>query len=221
MITVESEAAFWNEPDMVSYFASKSPDPRVVDRMVSLDSSAAQTALDLGCGGGRHTQVLGEADFATTAVDVNPAMLINTAHRTRHIRDRVADIGFGSITGIPAPDDSFGIVVSTGALHQARGADEMSRAISEVARVGQKGGVFIGNIFVSDIWDDTYTIPDPTRPDFVETQQQVGMTLIDASRVIDMLACSGFALEEDPVLDFKLENTGPRGIFRFTAELTK
>lgn len=220
MITSESESAFWNQADIVSYFASKEPDPRVIDRMGALGLGARATGLDLGCGGGRHTQAMAEAGFLTTAIDINPAMLANTTARTRHLSEKVV-LGFGSINGIPAADDIFDLVVSTGVLHQARDVDEMDRAIGEVARVGKKGGVFIGNLFVSDVWDDTYDIPDPSRPEFVETQQHVGMTLVDTGRAIEMFEQNGFSFEVDPTMDFKQENTGPRGVLRFAVELTR
>ena len=220
MITNESELAFWNDESLVSYFASKEPDPRIVAQIDALPAHSSTKALDLGCGGGRHTQLLAEADFITTAVDINPSMLTFTTLRTLHLGSRV-NVGYGGIHSIPAPEDSYGIVVSTGVLHQAKSAEEMSSALDEIVRVSRKGAVFIGNLFVSDIWDSTYIIPDNRNPEYVETTEKVGMTLVDADRAVDMLKSRGFAFQQDPVLDFKQENTGPRGVLRFAVELAR
>jgi 2-polyprenyl-3-methyl-5-hydroxy-6-metoxy-1,4-benzoquinol methylase len=43
---------------MVNYFAEKPADPRIVERLESYMPSAEPRALDLGCGGGRHSEML-------------------------------------------------------------------------------------------------------------------------------------------------------------------
>lgn len=220
MITPTSEAAFWNEAEMVNYFASKAADPRVVDRIDALGSDAAAVGLDIGCGGGRHTELLADTGFLTTSIDVNPAMIDATTRRIKDMAERTT-VGFGSITNIPVNDDTFGLIISTGVLHQVRSAEAMNIAMGEISRVAQKGAVFTGNLFVCDVWDNTYSIPDSTRPEYVETREHVGMTLLDADRVIALFEQNGFHFEVDPVLDFKQENTGPRGVLRFCVELGK
>ena len=220
MISRESEAAFWNQADTVHYFASKGFNPQVAARVGALGIGKGTAALDLGCGGGRHAELLAKAGFSTTAVDANLAMLARTRQRTAHLSKRVSLVK-ADISHIPMTENTFSLVISTGVLHQARSAVGMNQAVGEVARATKKGGIFVGNIFVSDIWDDTYTIPDPKRPEFVETKERVGMTLVDTGRAMEMFEQNGFRFETDPTITSKQENTGPRGVLHFSAELTR
>ena len=220
MITPDSEKAFWNGEEIVDYFSSKEADPRVLNTISDQSTDATNVALDLGCGGGRHTVALAEAGYKVLAVDINPAMLMMTARKLGTRRHEVI-LSYGYLGALPSPDNTFDLVVSTGVIHQARSAENMNAAIADVARTMKPQGVFVGNMFVNDVWDNTYTTPNPFRPEFIETREGLGMSLVSAGEATDMFVNNGFELLSAPIVDFKQENTGPRGVFRFLGKLDK
>jgi hypothetical protein len=91
----------------------------------------------------------------------------------------------------------------------------MNQAIQDVARVLKLDSVFIGNVFVGDVWDDTYTQPDPNNEEYWVTKEGVGMTLVKADSLTSMFTKSGFSFTAAPTIDVKEENTGLRGVYRF------
>jgi ubiquinone/menaquinone biosynthesis C-methylase UbiE len=129
-------------------FAAMSANPtwrrfrrRLVHRALGL--TAQGKALDLGCGAGCLA-----IDLATQApglcvigLDLSPAMLDRASTRTRlaGIEDRVGFLQTDA-KRIPAPDNSFDLVISSFSLHHW---EEPVTVLDEVARVLRPGGSFI------------------------------------------------------------------------------
>lgn len=206
------EARFWNSSEMADYFGSKPPDPRIVEFLEQYPSDSNIVALDLGCGGGRHTNFLSEKGFTVAAVDVNPGMLEATSRRVED-RDPVVDVQYGSILNIPHEDGKFDVVVTTGVLHQAKTVDEYHRATAELARVLKPGGVVLLNIFTNAIWDDTYVVKSDDGYS-VETKEGLSMTLLPKDVFVGMMELQGLHILNEHGEDIKEENTGPRAVYR-------
>jgi len=203
---------FWNSEEITRYFADKPADPRIVDFLGRATLPAGLRVLDLGCGGGRHSELLASRGYEVCSVDVNPAMLETTRTRLGKL-SLSADIREGSITSIPYSDESFGLVVTTGVLHQAKTTAQYGEAMAELNRVMKPEGPVLLNVFTNGVWDDTYTVTSDDGYSVV-TQEGLDMTLLPRDTFVDMMADNGFELLEDQGEDVKMENTGPRAVFR-------
>lgn len=210
----DPERLFWNEEQMVAYFASKEPDFRIRRRLSCVSSPSNKRALDLGCGGGRHTELLCKMSFRIYASDLSAAMVETTKNRMRRYvggQELDKNIVQASMQKLPFSDRSFDVVVATGVLHQAKNYFDYYRALKELGRVCKKGCVVCLNVFTDKVWDDTYTKKGKYT---VITKEGLVMTLLPKNKFISAMRRHGFALEEDLGVDIKLENTGPRAVFR-------
>lgn len=210
----DAESTFWNDDAMVSYFAAKPADPVICERLDQLAAPQGLAALDLGCGGGRHSEMLASRGFDVTAVDVNPAMLRGTAERLdrQQLPVRLARMSIASHLALES--DRFDVVVSTGVLHQAKSMAEYSRAVSEVSRVMRRGGLFSTNIFTDSVWDPTYSVPDVRESATVVTREGLWMTLLSKAAFYRLTDAAGLRLEREVTEDIRQENTGPRAVLR-------
>ncbi len=207
---------FWNDQEIVQYFSDKPADLRVASRLMRLKKKLGLKALDLGCGSGRHTQLLLALSFSTYACDVNSAMIEATRKRIEHLLSPKLikrNIVFGSITCIPFPSNFFDLVVTTGVLHQAASLEEYKHAIKELSRVTKLKAVLCLNIFTNKVMDDTYRKVKGEKYTVI-TKEGLFMTLLPKELFIQMMYEQGFRLEEELAEDIKQENTGPRAVFR-------
>ncbi|MAZ67376.1 hypothetical protein CL652_01235 [bacterium] len=205
---------FWNNSQNVNYFSQKPADPRIVKRLEELMSDDRPnyklSALDLGCGGGRHTEMLLNMGFETSVLDLNPQMLQATVKRVG--KKNLHSVKRGSIVKLPFEDKSFDIVVTTGVLHQAKNFHEYQVAISELSRILKPGGIVCLNIFTSALLDETYTrLSDAFA---YQTKEGLDMTLLSKTTFYELMEWYGLALEYELSEDSVEENTGKRSVLR-------
>jgi len=197
---------------MVKYFKDKPADYRIKERLEEFEPSQrnTMTALDLGCGGGRHTELLVQLGFITHILDPNPQMLKCTTQRVgAHL---LKSVKRGSIVKLPFADKVFDIVVTTGVLHQAKNLCEYEQAIRELARVMKPSGVLCLNIFTAKVIDESMSA---LKSSFVyETKEGLIMTLLSRECFYKLMEWSGFSLEKEISEDIVSENTGPRAVLR-------
>jgi SAM-dependent methyltransferase len=93
------------------------------------------TALDLGCGTGRHALWLAEAGAVVTAVDFSEGMLREA--RTKPGADRVRFLVHDLHEPLPFPDGSFALLVSGLVLEHLRALPPL---FAEARRLLQPGG---------------------------------------------------------------------------------
>jgi ubiquinone/menaquinone biosynthesis C-methylase UbiE len=105
-----------------------------VDRCDSLDR-----ALDLGCGNGRHAQVLAEAGADVVGLDVSRGLL-NKARQRASERGFVVDLVHGDASRLPFSDDRFSQIVYVATLHHLRTREARRQSLTEVGRVLAPGG---------------------------------------------------------------------------------
>ncbi|CAN5751778.1 hypothetical protein BH11PAT2_BH11PAT2_01750 [soil metagenome] len=203
---------FWNTSLNVEYFKNKPADPRV-DKRLSLFLEGIDytpVALDLGCGGGRHTQLLVTMGFDTHAVDLNPGMLRCTRQRVG--AKNLKSLKRASIKKLPFRDAFFDAVVTTGVLHQAKSFTEYEQAVLELSRVLKPGGIVCLNIFTSKMLDATYL---KEKNAFVyKTKEGLDMTLLSKETFYGLMAWYGLILETELSEDVVQENTGERSVLR-------
>jgi ubiquinone/menaquinone biosynthesis C-methylase UbiE len=203
---------FWNSNKNIQYFREKPADHRIEKRLLELKqkSGASLVALDLGCGGGRHTELLIKLGFSTHAIDLNPLMLKCTKNRVGV--KSLKTLKRASITKLPFSDNIFDAVVTTGVLHQAKNIIEYQVAISELSRVLKGGGIICLNIFTSTKLDSTYRRNKDAFS--YQTKEGLDMTLLSKELFYEMMAWYGLKLEQEISEDFVQENTGQRSVLR-------
>ena len=204
---------FWNSTDNVAYFASKPADWRILKRLEAFSGEeSAHTALDLGCGAGRHTEMLCVKGFNTFAVDVSPEMLKATKIRTQDL-EHLPTITEGTILSIPHVDNYFDVVITTGVLHQAKNVSEYKQAIQELSRVCKDNCVVCLNIFTNKIVDCTYTKVVDDDYSYI-TKEGLSMCLLSKELFYQLMFNEGFVLETEYSEDIVDENTGQRAVLR-------
>jgi ubiquinone/menaquinone biosynthesis C-methylase UbiE len=110
----------------------------VADFAEDLKREGAKRVLDLGCGAGRHTILLGKASFQVVALDIS-----ETALKTLEGRLKTASIANVTLVKhemlkLPFIDDYFDGVICTNVLHHGR-LVEIKRSIREIHRVLRGG----------------------------------------------------------------------------------
>lgn len=206
----EYSTQFWNDEDIVRYFGEKPMDERIRTRLLSIDTSDRKmmTALDHGCGGGRHTKLLVDLGFRTYAVDSNPEMVTSTKKRVGD----VATVTCDTMLDLPFPGLTFDVVISTGVFLQAKDFSEYDIAVREVARVTKSGGIIHCNTFTSAALDPTYTRNEDAFS--VRTKEGLDMTLLSKGTFYELMAWHGIDCVEEISEDVVNENTGPRSVLR-------
>ena len=145
--------SFWEDPAVVERFAGRDPDHRLQELVRDYDDPAATPVLDLGCAGGRNTELLAGLGFDVHALDASEAMVertrarvaerLGTAEASRRVRP-------GRMTELPYADGSFDLVVALGIYHSATSREEWERAVGETARVLRAGGRLLFSQFTPE-----------------------------------------------------------------------
>jgi len=114
------------------------PLPAVADFAEDLKREGAKRVLDLGCGAGRHSILLGKIGFQVVALDVSETAL-------KILEDRLRTASMDNVTlvkhemwELPFVGNYFDGMVCTNVLHHGK-LVEIRQAIREVHRVMRKG----------------------------------------------------------------------------------
>jgi ubiquinone/menaquinone biosynthesis C-methylase UbiE len=112
----------------------------VVEFAEDLKREGATTILDLGCGAGRHSILLGKEGFHVVALDIS-----ETALKTLDGRLKAASIANVALVkhemwDLPFIDGYFDGIICTNVLHHGK-LVEIKQAIREVQRVTNKGAL--------------------------------------------------------------------------------
>lgn len=144
-------SSFWEQREQVEKFSEREPDHRLQDLLEGWDDPASVSVLDLGCAGGRNTELLARRGVDVHAVDASGAMVEETRRRLRPVlgrREAEARVRRGRMSELDAfPDGAFDLVVALGVFHNARSPDEWDRALAETARVLEPGGLLLVSNF--------------------------------------------------------------------------
>lgn len=120
------------------------PEPDVLNWATRLRMTGQLTALDLGCGVGRHALALAALGYNTCAYDASQAGLAVVAESAAQ-RGLSLDVQYGTMTELPFPDASFDYVVSWNVIYHGDEAI-VEKAISEILRVLRPSGFFQGTL---------------------------------------------------------------------------
>jgi len=103
------------------------------------DADRVALALDVGCGNGRHAEVLATRADRVVALDASRGLL-RTARRRRREHEFDADLVQGDAAALPLRDDCIGLAVYVATLHHLRPRATRIGSLDELARVLEPGG---------------------------------------------------------------------------------
>lgn len=142
------------------------PDPDVVNLIPELDARGARTALDLGCGVGRHALFLAEHGLTVEAIDGSPAGLA-VLRETAAARGLSLRLRLGTADALPFDDGSFDFVLSWNVIYHGTLGDA-GRRLAEIWRVLKPGALYQGTML-------------PTR----NSNYGIGRTIAPGTFVVD------------------------------------
>ncbi len=98
------------------------------------DAPRSEVALDLGCGNGRHAELLAAHTDRVLACDISRGLLATARSRLSE-RNIDADLLQGDAGAVPLADDSVGLAVYVATLHHLPTGDARLASLDELARV--------------------------------------------------------------------------------------
>jgi len=106
-----------------------------------LDGRTARRALDIGCGNGRHAELLAERAEAVVGVDLSRELLREAVTRARE-RGYGGAISFvhGDAAALPIGTGAVGLAVYVATLHHLPSREARVRSLDELARVLARDG---------------------------------------------------------------------------------
>ena len=143
--------AMWERPESVAKFAARDPDLRLLEFLDDYEDPDQIRVLDLGCAGGRNSELLARRGFDLHALDASRAMVTHTRSRLAPIlgaEEAAGRIRHGRMDDLSGfADGCFHLVVALGVYHCAASRREWDTALSETARVLQSDGRLLVAVF--------------------------------------------------------------------------
>lgn len=147
-------------------------------------------SLDLGCGHGWATRLLGKAAPGATAigVDLSPAMVAK-AEETHDLTSRARYV-VGAFEDLEFKDGRFDRVFSMEALYYASDLDKALEEIARVTKIGGEAHLLIDRYQESsstESWADDVGLPMAwlAQAEWEDALRRVGFGEVSSSRVID------------------------------------
>jgi len=119
-------------------------EPDVAALVEEMAKDGPKTALDLGCGVGRHALAFARAGFKTHALDLADAGLAELGASAK-AEGLDVETHLGPMNALPFDDDSFDYVLSFNVIYHGD-PDIVRQCISEIMRVLKPGGIYQGTM---------------------------------------------------------------------------
>ncbi|MBP1922752.1 ubiquinone/menaquinone biosynthesis C-methylase UbiE [Halorubrum alkaliphilum] len=101
-----------------------------------------ERAIDIGCGNGRHTELLAEHASRVVGLDLSRALLDEAASRARERGfGEAATFVHGDAAALPVRTGTMDLVVYVATLHHLSSRAARVESLNELARVMRPGGV--------------------------------------------------------------------------------
>jgi len=210
------EERFWNDPNIVKEFTAYPPSIYWNEFLCSIHERSSKRALDLGCGGGRNTQLLCELGFDVYACDSSVSMVESTRKRMRsHLFEGETErrIVQASFLALPYPKTFFDIVIANGIFHNSSSVKQEINGIDAASRVIKKGGYLCINVFYRGTTPSEFEPVDDDMRTYI-TREGLHITLLTASELVDAISRAGFKPCQQVKLYESAVSTGIRSVFR-------
>lgn len=114
-----------------------------------LDDRTADVALDLGCGNGRHAEVLAACADRVVCVDASTGLLREARSRSVE-RDFAALLVAGDAARVPLRADTVDLAVYVATLHHLPNRAARVASLDELARVLDPGGAAVVSVWSTE-----------------------------------------------------------------------
>ncbi|SEV96026.1 class I SAM-dependent methyltransferase [Halobacterium jilantaiense] len=114
-----------------------------------LDGRTAEVALDLGCGNGRHAELLAERADRVLGVDASTGLLQEASERASD-REFAVDLVAGDAARVPLRADSVGLAVYVATLHHLPDRRARVASLDELARVLRADGAAVVSVWSTE-----------------------------------------------------------------------
>lgn len=207
---------FWNNPKTVKEFSDAKFSSYWKDFLNKFKKSSSYRVLDLGCGGGRNTELLIKMGFDTYACDLYDSMIEATKKRLVGLlvkRDVEKRIIKASILKLPFKKESFDIVIANGIYHNTNSLSQFSNAIKETSRILKKNGFVCLNIFYKGIVAPELCITKSNKYLFI-TKEKLHLILLPKNKIFSIFKNFNLSPFCCVVTYDKKVSTGVRSVLR-------
>jgi glutamate/tyrosine decarboxylase-like PLP-dependent enzyme/ubiquinone/menaquinone biosynthesis C-methylase UbiE len=211
----DPETKFWNDNRTIREFSEYPPDNYWKKILMKVNNKKRKKALDLGCGGGRNTELLADLGFDTYACDYYEGMVEATKSRLK----KKAKVTQADMKRLPYDTDFFDVVVANGIYHNLNSPENLYSAISETMRVLKRGGHLLVNIFTSDNLDNKSLTKKGKY--LFETKNGMNMVLLSKKEIIETFETFGFTPVEEIQQYTRKLNVGKRSVLKTVLKMTK
>lgn len=208
---------FWNSKNTTKEFYAQPFSGYWLDFFGSIKDASKKKVLDIGCGGGRNTEMLINFGFDVFACDFYQGMVRTTKNRlikkgfkSKFVEDRIKK---APMTKLPYDSSNFDIVLCHGVYHNAQSLEEFDHALEESARVLKKGGHLYFNMFTSDLIAEDFKNVDG-QPNVYITREKLPMVLLSKGEFVKL--ASRYSLKPDvEFIEYESNvSTGKRSVLR-------
>lgn len=136
---------FWQREETAKDFEQRPVSKYITDEIEEISNiTEVNKVIDVGCGGGRYSRYLYNKGYDVLAVDKYKEMA--TSLEKDNITFKQANMN-----NLPAEDNSFDLILSTGVIHNATEKQEFIDTIKEFYRILKEGKYAVISAFTSDI----------------------------------------------------------------------
>lgn len=206
---------FWNDQKTIKSFINQPISQYWLDIFSQIPKKETKKILDLGCGGGRNSEMLVKLGFDTYACDIHEGMVNATRNRlkaidSKHTNNRVIK---ASMNKLPYQDGYFDFVLSHGVYHNATSLNEFKEALKETSRVLRSGGKLFFNLFSSNYLASDY-IKVSDKDHLYMTKEKLHMVLLNKNEYLNIANQCGLKRVGEIIEYGTNISTGKRSVMR-------
>lgn len=215
----KKENLFWNDEHNINWFNNYPVSDYWVKFLKTINNKQEKKVLDLGCGAGRHTELLKSLDFNTYACDKYIGMVSKTQKRmllcgwtNKKIKTRITK---QSTNNLFYPSSFFDLIICHGVYHNAFNFRIFKKSILESSRILKKGGVLLFNIFTNEVISKSFKFLDKNNFLYL-TKENLRMVLVSPDMFLKIAASKRLIPLKSKYFVRYLSNvsTGKRSVFR-------
>lgn len=208
------EEKFWNNPKIVKEFVDY-PKDQYWEKVLKKYKKGKKRLLDLGCGGGRNSELAARSGYDVYGCDYSEGMVDITRLRMGskygpEVKDRFIK---ASMLKLPYEDNSFDVVIANGVYHNAYTLQDFKRALKETKRVLKPDGLLLLNVFNSDNVDAKTVRPAKSENVYL-TKEGLRMVLLKSEEILKLFEGMRMKAIVPSQLYIRSLSTGKRSILK-------